>query len=70
MSPHFSLKKFPTFFVFFSRQTTTQPHPDARLDRQHPEIVFVVGDGEEAGGLRVLLMVIFGLLVNFFGPFC
>jgi hypothetical protein len=56
--------------VFFSQQTTTQPHPDARLDRQHPEkIVFVVGDREEAGGLWVLLMVIFGLLVNFFWSF-
>jgi hypothetical protein len=48
----------------------TQPHPDARLDRQHPEkIVFVVGDGEEAGGLWVLLMVIFCLFVNFFWSF-
>jgi hypothetical protein len=57
-------------FVFFSQQTTTHPHPDARLDRQYPEkLVFIVGDGEEAGGLWVLLMVIFGLFVNFFWPF-
>jgi hypothetical protein len=56
-------------FVFFSQQTT-HPHPDARLDRQHPEkLVFVVGDGEEAGGLWVLLMVIFGLFLSFFWSF-
>jgi hypothetical protein len=48
----------------------THPHPEARLDRQHPEkLVFVVGDGEEAGGLGVLLMVIFGLFVTFFWSF-
>jgi hypothetical protein len=58
-------------FVFISQQTTTHDHPDARLDRQLPgKLDFVVGDGEEAGGLWVLLMVIFGLFVNFFGPFC
>jgi len=54
-------------FVFFSQQTTTHPYPDARLDRQHPEkLIFVVGDGEETGGLWVLLMVIFVLFVTFF----
>jgi hypothetical protein len=57
-------------FVFFSQQTTTNPHTDARLDHQHPEkLVFVVGDGEEVDGLWVLLMVIFGLFVTFFLSF-
>jgi len=68
--PIFHKNKWLTLFVFFSQQTTTHPHPDARLDRQHPgKLVFVVGDGEEAGGLWILLMVIFGLFVNFFGSF-
>jgi len=54
-------------YFFLNRSTTTHPHPDARLDRQHPEkLVFVVSDGEEAGGLWVLLMVVFGIFVNFF----
>jgi hypothetical protein len=65
--PIFHKNKWLTLFVFFSQQTTTHPHPDARLERQHPKkLVFVVGDGEEASGLLVLLMVIFGLFVNIF----
>jgi hypothetical protein len=54
--------------IFFStdrrRLTPTRTHDSEKL-------AFVVGDGEEAGGLWVLLMVIFGIFVNFFfGHFC
>jgi hypothetical protein len=70
LSPFF-IKKISHFVCIFSQQTTTHPHLDAQLDRQHSEkLVFVIGNGEEAGGLWVLLMVIFGLFVSRRSSWC